>query len=585
MTGEWDVYFDGVDRGNSGNSAGLPAVRWRRIGHATSRGAGYVAAGQAVYSLEPTADTASGYGYEFKGFSRDATAPVGTDAHYELSFYPAAYAPTGDPVTTWSQYVSLDQTMTLPLQTQKVRWRVRFERTSDVASVTPVLDALRADWAPVHFETTGSALSIPVSPPAGNWIEAWNDLVVNARLPAGTDVDATVIDPMGNVLVGPTAVSNGQTVISLSTLPIGLSSVRVRFDLAGGGDTTPYIDNWAVTYDSTNKAPVQNFKAQGHDTSVTVSWNETGYPEFGGTKMLRKLGGFPTGPTDASATALYDVTTTTAQAVVTVGDTSTAPGVPLVNGTPYYYAAWTFTNETTPQYSPPAYAVGIPKKRIQGFKAVAGTGKVTLSWLAPTTYAARLGAVLVRREATPPTGPFADASQTVVASDLLGTSFIDTGVTNGKKYYYAAYTHDMVLVDGRQYHGYSDPSIVYATPKLTPTMTLVLQRYTRKVSSTSYRYLYRRRVYLYGRAYAGGRGRRGRVVAYVYKRVYNTRLRKYVYLKVAYSSRTLYYKGSYSYWTWNWLPRARGTYQMRHYFAGDASTFSRWGPVSYATVY
>lgn len=584
VTGEWDVYFDGVDRGNAGNSAASLPLAWRRIGHATSRGAGYVGAGQASYALVPTAPTAPNYGYEFKDFSWDATAPAGTDAHYELSYYPAGYTPSGTSVDAWSPYVSLDQTITLPLETQMVRWRVRFERTTDDASMTPTLDAFRLEWAPVHFETTGTALSIPVSPPAGNWIESWNDLTVSARVPAGTDVQATVIDPTGGVLAGPTAVSNGQTVISLATLPIGLSSVRVRFDLSGDGETTPYIDNWAVSYSSTNRAPVQGFKAQGHDTSVTVSWNETGYPEFGGTTVLRKLTGFPTGPTDASATPLYDVTTTTAQPLVTVGDTGTGPATPLVNGTPYYYAAWTRTDETTPQYSPPAYAVGIPKKPIQGFKAAAGTSRVALSWLAPATYPARLGTVLVRREATLPTGPFAEASQTVVARDLPGTSFVDTSVANGIKYYYAAYTHDMVLVDGRQYHGYSDPSFAYATPKLTPTMTLVLQRYNRRIGST-YRYAFGRRVYFYGKAWAGGRGLRGKVVAYAYRKVYNARLRKYVWLKVAYSARTLYYRTTYSYWTYNWLPRARGTYQIRHYFAGDGLHFSRWGPVAYAIVY
>lgn len=596
----WHVFFDGVDRGNKGGSAGSPPISWRRVGHATGTGSGYVASGRAAYELAPTAPTASGYGYEFRGFDFDDVVPAGASTRYEVSYYPAYVTASGSPVDAWSEYVRWDTspTPTLPITTKKVRWRVTFDRGTAGAAARPQLDECRAHWAPVSFATNGSAMSVPVGPPGGKYVDVWQNLQVKSRIPAGTAVNVTVFDPDGGVLVPTRGLSNGTTNVSLAAVPQGLQYVRVRFDLSGTGGATPYVDNWQASYVSTDRAPVVGLTALGRDQKVLLSWTNPVYASYAGARLLRKLGSFPANATDTAATVLWEEMGTPGASIATT-DTSVTPGVPLSNGTPYYYAAYTFAVDATTSarlYSPPAKAVAIPKKPIAPFKAVAGTSKVTLVWTNPTmpaTYTSQYwrGAVIMRRTGTWPTGT-RDASATPVLADSMLTSFVDTNVANGTTYYYAAFVHDRVRDGARDYDGYSEAALAAATPKLPVSMALKLQRFNR-YRRPYYRYARGRTVYAYGTVkpnharFEGGA--RGYVYAYAYqkKRVYDRRRRRYVYAwkRVAYSKRYLTRYRTYSYWRWAWRPRSKGTYYIRAYFRGDALHFARWSPTANLLVY
>jgi len=94
-------------------------------------------------------------------------------------------------------------------------------------------------------------------------------------------------------------------------------------------------DGTCVYPDTTPPADVANFTAVDGDGQVTLSWTNPSDDDFVGTKILRKIGGYPTGVTDG--TQIYDGTG------VSYIDTG------ITNGTTHYYMA--FAYDEVPNYS------------------------------------------------------------------------------------------------------------------------------------------------------------------------------------------------------------------------------------------
>jgi putative cell wall-binding protein len=453
VSGTWRVFFDGVDRGNRGDSAGSPHVDWRRIGYASGSSSGYDSRGSAAYEVDPMGTPAPGYQYEFRSFSWDSSEPSGTGAQYEISYFPAYTLPGGAPVQLWSRWVPIGTTSAprLPLTTQKVRWRVAFSREASVTSFTPDLAAFRATWAPVHFTFSGRALSIPITAASGKYIETWKALDVDVTgASATTTATVTVVAEDGQVMVGPIALSNGTNHVDLSALTAGLPSLRVRFDLAGDGLGTPYINDWKVSYSTTSRAPVLDLRTVNSSGTVLVSWTDPSYDGMTRTRLLRRFDTFSTSATDTSATVLYDATATPGAARV-------ATDLVSPNGRVCYYTAYTTDGAG---WSPPSFVIGVPQAPPWGLTAVPHSGSIGLNWSLPPVGGAWAGTMAVRKTAAPLNGPWDPAAQTV-GKDVPGRTLDDTTAVGGV-YYYGVFGDYKVTVSERDYHAYS--SLATAAP-------------------------------------------------------------------------------------------------------------------------
>jgi len=94
------------------------------------------------------------------------------------------------------------------------------------------------------------------------------------------------------------------------------------------------ISNGITVQDQTPPSIVASFIVTSQDSQCSITWvnpSDNGYFQ---TKILRKLGGYPTSETDSSATIIYDGTNTT---VVDTG---------LVNATTYYYKAFPYDSNS-----------------------------------------------------------------------------------------------------------------------------------------------------------------------------------------------------------------------------------------------
>lgn len=95
---------------------------------------------------------------------------------------------------------------------------------------------------------------------------------------------------------------------------------------------------------------------------------------------------------------------------------------------------------------------GTPPANVTSFTATAGDGQIILSWVNPTSDFA--GVKILRKTGSYPTS-VTDGTQVY---DSTGTSYTNTGLTNGTTYYYTAFSRDVVL-------NYSSGAQISAAPR------------------------------------------------------------------------------------------------------------------------
>jgi uncharacterized protein (TIGR03790 family) len=184
--------------------------------------------------------------------------------------------------------------------------------------------------------------------------------------------------------------------------------------------------------DTTSPAAVSNMQiTQTVGGTANLTWTNPTDPDLAGVKIVRKTGSYPTNFSDG--TLVYN------------GLLSSVVDSGLTNGTTYYYAA--FAYDAVPNYSilnsDSKVSVLIdtvapsPVSNMQITQIVGGTANLT--WTNPSD-PDLTGVKIVRKTGSYPTN-FSDG--TLVYNGLL-SSVIDSGLTNGTTYYYAAFAYDAV---------------------------------------------------------------------------------------------------------------------------------------------
>ncbi len=111
--------------------------------------------------------------------------------------------------------------------------------------------------------------------------------------------------------------------------------------------------------DTTPPGNVTGFAAGTGDTKLQLSWTNPSDADFAGVQIQRKQGGYPAGPTDG-ATVYHGA-----------GTTFTDTG--LVNGTPYYYAAFAF--DSSDNLASGVQAMGTPTVAAALLSVITGFGE------------------------------------------------------------------------------------------------------------------------------------------------------------------------------------------------------------------
>jgi fibronectin type 3 domain-containing protein len=169
--------------------------------------------------------------------------------------------------------------------------------------------------------------------------------------------------------------------------------------------------------------------------------------------------------------------------------TQTFPGITgtlykdstVLNGTPYFYAvaavnsAGTSANSTETSTTP--IAPPLPPAAPSALNAVAGATQATLTWTAGT------GATSYTiRRATVSGGPY-----TLIASDILVTTFIDPSLTPGSTYYYVTNSHNDGGNSGLSNEAAATLKAVVPTNLVaTPGVNQVSLAWTASAGATSY---------------------------------------------------------------------------------------------------
>ena len=230
----------GVDAKPEVTFSGSDRFGWSRVGVAAAVGPGYVESGSASYELDNPAAR------DWRKLAwNPAAQPAGGSAQVWVSYYPTF---SGE----WSAYFPVSNNLDLPflLTVQRMRWQVRLSSTT--ASVSPQLDDLTVNHAPVSFPTSGQAVTKPVGPPAGKYLLTWTSLTASADVASGTSLSVSVQDEGGLQLLPPQTINGVSATISLAGLPATSGRLVAVFSLAGSGAATPKLTGVGVDYTTTN---------------------------------------------------------------------------------------------------------------------------------------------------------------------------------------------------------------------------------------------------------------------------------------------------------------------------------------------
>jgi fibronectin type 3 domain-containing protein len=283
---------------------------------------------------------------------------------------------------------------------------------SNEASATPVLVQATVPSAPQSLVATSGNDSVGIS---------WSAPASNGGSPI-TGYDVYRGTNPGSESATPLATNVAATSYTDTSAQNGTTYYYTVAAVNAVGVSAQSNEASATPHASVPSAP-SGLVASGGNGSVVLSWavpaNDgnspiTGYDVYKGTS-----------PGAESATPL-------ATNVATTAFTDTG----VVNGTTYYYKVAAVNGiglspqsaEASATPSQPATVPSAP----QGLTATGGNGTASLSWSAP---ASNGGAAVTGYDVYRGTSPGAE-SGTPAATNVTGTTFTDTGLTNGTTYYF-----------------------------------------------------------------------------------------------------------------------------------------------------
>ena len=314
--------------------------------------------------------------------------------------------------------------------------------STPAVATTPGSGATAPD-APTGLTATGSSGQVGLSwtAPAANGGAAISGYKVYRSTSSGTEA---LYKTLGNVTsYSDTGVTNGTTYY-----------YKVTAVNAVGESTTSNEDSATPAASVTVPGAPGSIAAARGNTQVTVSWSapisDGGSPITGYT-VYRRIG----------TTGSFSFLATTSGSVTTYTDTN------LTNGTAYWYQV-SATNivgegpQSTPATATPAAVPGSPT----GLAATGSPGQVALSWTAPTDSGGSpiTGYKIFRTTTAGSYGP------TPIAT-VTGTSYTNTGLTNGTTYYYIVKATNSIGDSPASNEASATPNVVVSKPSAPTSVT------------------------------------------------------------------------------------------------------------------
>ncbi len=293
-----------------------------------------------------------------------------------------------------------------------------------------------ATFTTVANPPPGNVTGLTVKPGDGQNALAW----VNP-----TDADLAgvrVISCTGSAPTGPTDTASPCAVVfdaaGTSFTQTGLSNGTTYFYGVYAKDTAGQYATGALASGQPTGAPadVLNLTARGGDGRVDLSWNNPTNPAPSSIRVLACTGTYPSGPSDADhgCSVAFDA----------LGSSFTQTGLP--NGSPRYYGV--YVENRLGQFSSgrlvsatPRAITNPPPGPVTNLTALSGDGRVQLTWDNPTDTDVASDRVLACAHGYP-SAP--DDTSCRVESDVLDTSFTQTGLSNGISVYYGVYVRNTI---------------------------------------------------------------------------------------------------------------------------------------------
>ena len=122
---------------------------------------------------------------------------------------------------------------------------------------------------------------------------------------------------------------------------------------------------------------------------------------------------------------------------------------------------------------------GTPPANVTNFTATPASGQISLNWTNPTSDFS--GTRILRKTGSSPANP----NDGTVVYDNNGTSYIDTGLTNGTTYYYTAFSHDAVLNYASGVQVSANPRDTVAPAAITTLSATALTAHTIRLNWTA----------------------------------------------------------------------------------------------------
>ena len=232
---------------------GIDRFGWRRTGLAAATGPGHVDGASATYQTPDDATLATA-GYlprDWRAISwNPPEVPAGSGLEVWVSYYPTYSG-------LWSNFFKIDNGADLPflLTVKGVRWQVRAAGDPVDVTVTPQLDDLTVDNAPIAFPATATAATLAIGPAPGWYLTGWGQLAVNAEIPSGGTLSVRIADREGTTIVADQPVGSSPYTLT-GNVPVTSGPLQLFFTFTPAATNTPpespLLKSVNVTFTSTD---------------------------------------------------------------------------------------------------------------------------------------------------------------------------------------------------------------------------------------------------------------------------------------------------------------------------------------------